>query len=138
MRNLLNSRTISISIECKPDKVYEYVRNLEHFPEWATSFCLSIRNTGGGWVIETPDGPMNIRFVEHNDFGVLDHTVTLVSGQQVFNPMRVFPNGSGSEVVFTLFQMPDMSDEKFAKDAGMVEQDLQTLKAVLEGGRQAV
>jgi hypothetical protein len=25
-----------------------------------------------------------------------------------------------------------MSDEKFAADAGMVEQDLQTLKAVLE------
>lgn len=132
MGTVLKSKTISVSIECKPDKVYEYARNVEHFPEWATSFCLSVRNTGGEWVIQTPDGPMNIRFVEKNGFGVLDHTVTTASGEQVFNPMRVIPNGSGSEVVFTLFQLPDMPDEKFAADAGMVEQDLRTLKAVLE------
>lgn len=132
MGTVLKSKTLSVSIECKPDKVYEYARNVEHFPEWATSFCLSVQNTGGEWVIQTPDGPMNIRFVEKNGFGVLDHTVTLPSGEQVFNPMRVIPNGSGSEVVFTLFQLPGMSDEKFVTDAGMVEQDLRTLKAVLE------
>jgi hypothetical protein len=42
------------------------------------------------------------------------------------------PNGSGSEVLFTVFRQPGMSDENFAKDTAMVEQDLQTLKLVLE------
>jgi hypothetical protein len=45
----------------------------------------------------------------------------------------VVPNGSGSEVLFPLFQMPDITDEMFVEDAGMVERDLQTLKNVLGG-----
>lgn len=139
MDTLLKSKTLSVSIECKPDKVYEYVWNLENFPAWATSFCLSIRNSEGEWIIQTPDGPMKISFVERNDFGVLDHYVTLISGRQILNPMRVVPNASGCEVVFTLFQQPDMSNEKFFEDADMVERDLRTLKTVLEGvGRQAI
>ena len=63
---------------------------------------------------------------------VLDHVVTLPEGQLVLNPMRVVCNGEGSEVMFTLFQLGGMSDGQFAKDAKMVEADLQTLKAVLE------
>lgn len=75
---------------------------------------------------------MTIKFVGRNDFGVLDHTVTVKPGIEILNPMRVVPNGSGSEIIFTLFQSPGVSNEAFAKDAGMVEGDLRTLKTVLE------
>ena len=67
-----------------------------------------------------------------NDFGVLDHYVTTAQGVEIYVPMRVVPNGSGSEVMFTLFKTPDMSDKQFADDAGMVERDLKTLKSVME------
>jgi hypothetical protein len=46
--------------------------------------------------------------------------------------MRVLPNGSGSEVIFTILRSPEMSDEKFAEDIGLVERDLRTLKNLLE------
>jgi hypothetical protein len=46
--------------------------------------------------------------------------------------MRVVANGSGSEVLFTLFQLPGMSEEAFVADAGMVERDLRGLKSRLE------
>ena len=82
--------------------------------------------------METPDGPMRIKFVGVNEFGVLDHYVRLAPGLEILNPMRVVPNGSGSEVLFTLFQLPNMSDERFAEDARLVERDLRTLKDVLE------
>ncbi len=52
-------------------------------------------------------------------------------GGAMHNPMRVMPNGSGSEVVFTLFQR-GMSDDEMARDAGMVARDLAALKALLE------
>ncbi|UUZ83972.1 hypothetical protein LJK88_09510 [Paenibacillus sp. P26] len=133
MRPVARSKTLSVAIERRPEEVYEYVLNLAHFPEWATSFCRSIRESEDGWwVIETPDGSMQIKFVERNAHGVLDHYARLESGQEVFNPMRVIANGSGSEMLFTLFQLPGMSDAKFSEDAGMVEQDLLTLKSVLE------
>ena len=46
--------------------------------------------------------------------------------------MRVVQNGDGSEVIFTVFQLADMSEDKYAEDIKMVEQDLQNLKSIVE------
>jgi len=62
-------------------------------------------------VAESPMGPVVIAFVPSNDHGVLDHDVTLPSGETVHNPMRVIAAGGGSEVVFTLRRAPGMTDE---------------------------
>jgi hypothetical protein len=75
---------------------------------------------------------MKFRFVKRNEYGVADHFVTLMSGECIYNPMRVIANGSCSEVVFTLFKRPDMSDEQYSDDARNVKSDLYALKAVLE------
>lgn len=128
---MMKSRTITCSIDRPPAAVYEFASNPENLPEWVRSFCLSVRKSGDGWQMETPNGWVGIQFVPANDFGVLDHVVTLTDGQSILNPMRVVANGEGCEVMFTLFQLPGMSNEQFAKDAEMVEADLQTLKTVL-------
>jgi hypothetical protein len=47
--------------------------------------------------------------------------------------MRVIANGTGSEVLLTLFRLPDMTVEAFARDAEWVERDLKALKELLEG-----
>ena len=54
------------------------------------------------------------------------------SGVTVHNPMGVFPNNDGSELVFTVYRRPDMSDQEFAEDAKAVERDLAKLKTLLE------
>jgi hypothetical protein len=77
-------------------------------------------------------GSVKLKFAEKNKFGVSDHDVTLPSGVKVYNPMRVFPNHDGSELVFTLYRRPDMSDQDFAEDAKAVEKDLAKLKTLLE------
>ncbi len=132
---MMKSRTITCSINKPPATIYEFASNPENLPKWVRSFCLSVRKTGDEWQMETPTGWVGIRFVAVNDYGVLDHVVTLPDGQSILNPMRVVANGEGSEVMFTVFQIPGMSDEQFAKDAGMVEADLRSLKAVLEGNQ---
>jgi hypothetical protein len=75
---------------------------------------------------------MPIRFAAQNDLGVLNHYVSPAPGREVSNPMRVVPNGAGTELMFTVFQQPDMSDARYGEDLGMIERDLQTLKRVLE------
>lgn len=128
----MKSRTITCSIDRPPSVVYEFASNPENLPLWVRSFCLSVKKSDDEWQMETPTGWVWIRFVTNNDFGILDHIVTLPDGQSILNPMRVVANSEGSEVMFTLFQLSCMSDEQFAKDAGMVEVDLRTLKSVLE------
>jgi hypothetical protein len=46
--------------------------------------------------------------------------------------MRVMPNGKGSEVMLVLFRQPDTDDTEFALDAGLMQNDLRSLKALLE------
>src|SRR5262249_55828123 len=96
------------------------------------AFVRSVRREENQWVLETLDGPMRICFAPQNEFGILDHVVRLPGGVEVTNPMRVVPNGVGSEVLFTLFQRLGMSDDQFDKDARMVERDLRMLKNILE------
>lgn len=128
----MKSQTLNVSIECHPRKVYEFVSNLDNLPKWATTFVKEIRKSGDDWIAQTPQGPATFRMAAHNDFGVLDHTVIPAPGVEVFVPMRVVPNGSGSEVIFTLFRQPNMTDESFARDQEMVIRDLNTLKKLLE------
>ena len=132
MAPTLESRTLGATIACPPRKVYEFVSNPENLPRWAAGLCKSVRKSDSGWIADTPQGPMQIRFAEKNDLGMLDHYVTPAQGVEVYVPMRVVPNGSGSEVIFTLFKTPKMSDKQFAEDVGMVQRDLKTLKSVLE------
>ena len=55
-----------------------------------------------------------------------------MQGVTIHNPMRVVPNGEGSEFTFTLIRQRGVSDERFAADRAAVEKDLRTLKELLE------
>ena len=126
------SMTISVQIDRDPKAVYAYVADLNNLHRWATTFCRSIRHEGDGWVMETSLGTMAIRLAPENDLGVLDHYLTPPGGETLYVPMRVVANGLGSEVIFTLFRLPDVSDEAYAADAALVRQDLDRLKGLLE------
>jgi hypothetical protein len=124
---------ISVYIARQPAEVYEFASDPRSLPRWAAGLARSeIRRDGDEWVADAPFGKVRVRCVGRNSLGVMDHDVTLESGVTVHNPMRVVPNGEGSEFVFTLIRQPGMSDGQFAKDKAAVENDLATLKALLE------
>ena len=129
---LLKSKTLSVSINCEPKKVYEFVSNPENLPKWAKGLSGSIKKIGEDWIAESPMGKVKVKFADKNKFGILDHDVTLPSGVRVSNPMRVMPNVDGSEVMFTLFKQPSMPEERFSEDIGLVSKDLENLKSVME------
>ena len=127
------AKHISVSINRPAAQVYEFASNPENLPKWAAELSGSIKKVDEDWIAESPMGRVKVKFAEKNKFGVLDHDVTLPSGVKVYNPMRVYPNSDGSELVFTLYRRrPDMSDQEFAEDAKAVEKDLAKLKTLLE------
>lgn len=129
---MFESRTLSVSIACPPARVQEFASNPENLPKWAEGLGKTIRKNGNAWIVDTPQGPAEIRFADENGFGVLDHFVKTASGIDVYVPMRVMPNGTGSEVVFTIYRNTNASDEEFAEDAKLVGRDLLKLKTILE------
>ena len=129
---MLEARTISISIDRNWQEVYEAIWRPEDFPKWASGLCKSsLTQHGKVWEGEGPDGPITIRFTDHNLFGVMDHYVEVGVGQEIYVPLRIISNGDGAEVLLTLFRQPDMSDEKFEADTQWVKRDLLALKALV-------
>jgi Polyketide cyclase / dehydrase and lipid transport len=127
------SRHIGVRVDRRAAEVYDFAANPLNLPRWAAGLAGSkVERAGDRWITESPMGSIAFTFAPPNDFGVLDHEVTLPSGETVYNALRVIPDGAGCEVVFTLRQRPEMTDEDFERDAQAVVADLATLKSLVE------
>ncbi len=132
-KKMFIARHLSISIARLPSEVYGFVANPESLPQWASGLSrATMIRRGDEWIADSPMGTVSVRFAAENDFGVVDHDVTMPSGETVHNPFRVARNGEGSEVIFTLYRLPEMKDAEFDEDAAMIEADLRRLKEILE------
>jgi hypothetical protein len=126
-------RHVTVSIARPPGDVYRFVANPENISRWAQGLAsAALQREGDKWVADSPMGRVSIRFCDPNPYGVVDHDVTLPSGETVHNPMRVLPNATGSEVVFSVFRREGVSDDKFEADARAVSRDLAALRTLLE------
>ena len=111
-----HTRHLDVRIDRPAGEVYAFARDPANLPAWAA---------GVG-----PD--VDVSFAPLNDYGVLDHDVTLPTGALLRVPMRVIADGPACDVVFTLRRRPGMSDAEFDADAAAVTRDLASLKHVVE------
>jgi len=126
------TRHLSVCVGQDARKACAFLSRPENFPQWASGLAESLQKIGGEWVAQTAEGPAKVRFSEPNDLGVLDHWVALQSGVEIYVPLRIIANGSGCELVLTIFRRPGATDEQFAADADWVMRDLQAAKKLLE------
>ncbi|WP_375483829.1 SRPBCC family protein [uncultured Jatrophihabitans sp.] len=127
-----HTRHLGVRIDRPAAAVYAFAGNPTNLPSWAPGLSSAVTLEDGRWIADSPMGRVAFAFAPPNDFGVLDHEVTLPSGEVVLNPMRAIPNGTECDVVFTLRRRPGVSAEEFERDAAAVSRDLQNLKRVLE------
>lgn len=128
-------RIISQTINAPIAAAYNFAQRPENFPKWAAGLSKSLHKTTEGWVADTPQGEAIVRFSEPNAHGVLDHWVSMAGKTEVYIPLRMIANGSCTEVELVLFRQPEMNDLDFEHDAGLVLQDLNALKKLLEASQ---
>ncbi|MBW9054699.1 SRPBCC family protein [Rhizobium mesosinicum] len=126
------ARIVHMTIKRDWRDVYDFAGRPENMPLWASGLASGLEPDGEDWVAHGPLGSVRVSFVLPNEFGVIDHTVTIESGLRVYNALRIVPNGDGCEVMFTLLRLPGMTDEQFAADAAHIQKDLATLKSMME------
>ncbi len=130
---VMQSKIIHLSVEKPWAEVYGFTSDLQNMPRWAAGLGGGLKPDGNDWIADGgPLGEVRVNFAPANDFGVIDHVVTLPDGLKVYNALRVTPNGSGAEVSFTLLRLDGMTDEDFEQDARTITADLETLKSLLE------
>ena len=118
-----DSLHVSQWVDADAAEVYAFASDPGNLPRWAAGLA------------DPKLAAVQVEFAPRNEFGVLDHVVTLPSGERFYNPMRVIPaglDGPGCEVVFTLRRLSGVTDEQFDTDAAAVAADLATLRTVVE------
>jgi hypothetical protein len=129
----MRSHHVSRVIAASPEAVYEYASDVDNLPRWAAGLAqAAVVREGDSLFVESPMGRVEVRFVERNRFGVLDHDVTLPTGTVVTNPVRVLSHPEGAEVVFTVRQI-ELDDDEFARDIELVAKDLERLDQQITG-----
>ncbi len=127
------SAHVAVSIDRPAEDVYAFAADPRNLPRWAAGLARQeVQLVDGAWVVESPMGRVTVEFTPSNSFGVLDHRVTLPSGETVDNPVRVIPNADGCDVVFTVRRRAGMSAEEFAADQDAVAADLATLRDLMQ------
>ena len=129
----LPARTFSVTIQHEWQALYERIWHPSVFTQWAAGLANSeLRPHGETWLADGSDGPITIRFTQHNPFGVMDHFVDPGDGNEIHVPLRVVQNGDGAEVMLTLFRQPGMSAEHYDADIKLINRDLRSLKEMIE------
>lgn len=130
---VMPSKIVHLSIDKPWEEVCDFASNPENMPLWAAGLASGLTRDGDEWIADGgPLGSVRVSFAAKNNLGVIDHVVTMPDGLKVYNALRVTPNGDGAEIAFTLLQLPGMTDDDFARDAGLVKADLETLKSIIE------
>ena len=132
------SHTISLQIDYPYDDAYRFLADPLNYGTWAAVEQDSYRPLDNGdWEGVTAfGGKRHFRFTSPNPHGVLDHAVFVPGEPLLWTPMRVTPNEEGTELSFTFYQRPGMSEAEFLSAIEWITTDFLTLKSLLEALRR--
>ena len=128
------SKVVSLGIGRPVRVVFDFLARPENFGKWAFAGETRMEPLGDGeWAVETSVGPRVVRFGGRNTFGILTYYSRLTAGDVPHAiPMRVMPNGEGTELIYVFYQRPGVTDEQWASVIEWVTTDLLALKSMLE------
>src|SRR3989304_2114329 len=105
--------TISVSINAKPEKVWEFVSDLNNWKQFSDFGKNLEKISENEWVTHTTQGNIKVYPQFDKEKFLLDHRVIIASGEVAFIPYRVVPNGDGSELIMTNQQTATVSDKDY-------------------------
>jgi hypothetical protein len=123
---------IHLSLKRSAADVYDFLSKPKNYAEWAAVEGPMTQIGPLEWKAQMAFGERIVRFCEPNPYGVLDHAVFAEGEEPLMLPMRVTPNGEGSELTFMFFRRPGISDELYASSIEWINTDFMMLRSILE------
>ncbi len=110
----MRSRTVTTVLDADPEKVFEYLSDIERLPEWATEFARELRREGDDYKVVNGLGEFYFSIESDRDTGVIDMYAGPTEDELALFPTRVVALGEDkSAYSFTMFKAPGMPDELF-------------------------
>ena len=123
---MTRSRTISIIVKKKTGEVFDAI--LQVPPKMMPDAKM---NDDGWWSFTGPHGKSRLKFNENKSLGILDHQY-VDEGSSWNVPMRVVSSGDFSEVMMTLNQPDELTDEQFEQRVSEVGEMIVNMKNIIE------
>jgi hypothetical protein len=103
--------TISVSIDAKPEKVWEFVADLNNWKQFSDFGKYLEKLNETEWIAHTSQGDIRVLPKFDRSRLLLDSICVIASGEEQFIPYRVVANGDGSELIMTNQQTSTVSDK---------------------------
>jgi hypothetical protein len=124
--------TVSVSINAKPEKVWNFVSDLLHWRQFS-DFGKDIEQISDTeWIFHTSQGDVQVIPKFDKERLLLDQVCIIASGEEQFIPYRIVPNGDGCEIMMTNQQTATVNDEEYAEQLKWMTDELNNLKKIME------
>jgi hypothetical protein len=130
LTNLKRVETRSLGIAATPAAVHAYLSDGHNLPAWAPGFAPRVRAAGESWVISRADVEFTIDVRADPRSGTVDFLAAGDHARGLF--ARVLPNGTGSELQFTIMFAPDTPEEVVLAQTITLETELGAVRAACE------
>jgi hypothetical protein len=128
----MRSATVTTVLSAPQEEVFDYMRDIEHLPEWATEFARELRREGDSYKVVNGLGEFCFSIRADRASGVIDMFAGPTEEQLAVFPTRAveLPDGR-TAYSFTMFQAPDMPDELFDAQHESLQREFANIERVL-------
>ena len=128
----MRTATVTTVVDAPHARVFDYMSEIEHLPEWATEFARELRREGDDYKVRNGLGEFFFTIQADRATGVIDMYAGPTKDAMAVFPTRVvaLPDGS-TAYSFTMFQGPGMPDELFDAQHASLRRELANVERIL-------
>jgi hypothetical protein len=128
----VRTATVTTVVHAPQARVFDYMADIEHLPEWATEFARELRREGADYKVRNGLGEFFFTIRADRATGVIDMYAGPTKDAMAVFPTRAvgLPDGS-TAYSFTMFQGPGMPDELFEAQHASLQRELAGLERLL-------
>ncbi len=128
----MRSETVTTVLDAPADRVFDYMAEIEHLPEWATEFARELKVVDGRHVVVNGLGEFLFEIHADERTGIVDMYAGPSEDQMAIFPTRVvgLPDGR-TAYSFTMFQGPDMPDDLFDAQYASLRREFANVERLL-------
>ena len=130
----MRTATVTTVLDAPAERVFDYLAEIEHLPEWATEFAREMVREGDDYKVRNGLGEFFFTIRADRGTSVIDMYAGPTKEELAVFPTRAvgLPDGT-TAYSFTMFQAPDMPDELFEAQHASLQRELAGLARLIAG-----
>ncbi len=125
----MKNSDLTITVPAPKSAVFNYLSDIENFPEWATEFCQELKQENDHYKIISPMGELYFRINANEASGEIKYFATsTISGNEYLSSKVTAINANSCQYMVDFYQTESLTDAVFKKQCDSIKLELQNIK----------